>query len=266
MTVSIELERCFLLHQRPYRETSVIAELLTEQEGRVSLVCKGVRSVGKKASSLRSTLQPFSLLNASWSGKSNLKSLRSAEVITPAPRLYQSQLYAGLYLNELLVRLFHSGESHTHLFSRYHDSINDLASLAADDVIAIEVSLRRFEARLLATLGFELDFTQDAITGQPIIAEGKYRFHNEYGFCRVDLASRPIDDSCDNEQSGMTADHILQISDQPLIEGSYLLAIKNDDYQDKKVRLLAKKIMRVALASHLGNRPLKSRELYRRPN
>ena len=127
--MSIELERCFLLHQRPYRETSVIAELLTEHEGRVSLVCKGVRSAGKKASSLRSTLQPFALLNASWSGKTDLKSLRQAEVITPAPRLHQSQLYSGLYLNELLFRLFHSGESHINLFSRYQASISDLASL-----------------------------------------------------------------------------------------------------------------------------------------
>ena len=260
--MSIELERCFLLHQRPYRETSVIAELLTEHEGRVSLVCKGVRSAGKKASSLRSTLQPFALLNASWSGKTDLKSLRQAEVITPAPRLHQSQLYAGLYLNELLFRLFHSGESHTNLFSRYQASISELASLDADDTIAIEVSLRRFEARLLATLGFELDFMQDAITGQPITADGEYRFQTGYGFCRVDCNNG----DSDNEYSEINTDSALGFNAPPLIAGSAILAIKNDDYHDKKVRQLAKKIMRLALAPHLGGRPLKSRELYRRPD
>lgn len=262
ITVSIELERCFLLHQRPYRETSVIAELLTEHEGRVSLVCKGVRSVGKKASSLRSTLQPFALLNASWSGKTDLKSLRQAEVITPAPRLHQSQLYAGLYLNELLVRLFHSGESHTNLFSRYQASISELASLAADDTIAIEVSLRRFEARLLATLGFELDFMRDAITGKPITADAEYQFHTEYGFYRADLN----DADADNEHSAINADSALASNAHLLIAGSAILAIQNHDYHDKKVRQVAKKIMRLALAPHLGGRPLKSRELYRRPD
>lgn len=262
ITVSIELERCFLLHQRPYRETSVIAELLTEHEGRVSLVCKGVRSVGKKASSLRSTLQPFALLSASWSGKTDLKSLRQAEVITPAPRLHQSQLYAGLYLNELLVRLFHSGESHTNLFSRYQASISELASLAADDTIAIEVSLRRFEARLLATLGFELDFMRDAITGKPITADAEYQFHTEYGFYRADLN----DADADNEHSAINADSALASNAHLLIAGSAILAIQNHDYHDKKVRQVAKKIMRLALAPHLGGRPLKSRELYRRPD
>ena len=262
ITVSIELERCFLLHQRPYRETSVIAELLTEHEGRVSLVCKGVRSVGKKASSLRSTLQPFALLSASWSGKTDLKSLRQAEVITPAPRLHQSQLYAGLYLNELLVRLFHSGESHTNLFSRYQASISELASLAADDTIAIEVSLRRFEARLLATLGFELDFMRDAITGKPITADAEYQFHTEYGFYRADLNGA----DADNEHSAINADSALASNAHLLIAGSAILAIQNHDYHDKKVRQVAKKIMRLALAPHLGGRPLKSRELYRRPD
>jgi len=260
--VSIELERCFLLHQRPYRETSVIAELLTEHEGRVSLVCKGVRSAGKKASSLRSTLQPFTLLNASWSGKTDLKSLRQAEVITPPPRLHQSQLYAGLYLNELLFRLFHSGESHTNLFSRYQASISEIASLDPDDTISIEVSLRRFEARLLATLGFELDFMRDAITGEPITADGEYRFHTENGFCRVDSNNGDPD----NEYSEINVDSVLGLNAHPSIAGSVILAIKNDDYHDKKVRQLAKKIMRLALAPHLGGRPLKSRELYRRPD
>ena len=262
ITVSIELERCFLLHQRPYRETSVIAELLTEHEGRVSLVCKGVRSVGKKASSLRSTLQPFALLSASWSGKTDLKSLRQVEVITPAPRLHQSQLYAGLYLNELLVRLFHSGESHSNLFSRYQASISELASLAADDTIAIEVSLRRFEIRLLATLGFELDFMRDAITGKPISADAEYQFHTEYGFYRADLN----DADADNEHSAINADSALASNAHLLIAGSAILAIQNHDYHDKKVRQVAKKIMRLALAPHLGGRPLKSRELYRRPD
>ena len=102
---------------------------------------------------------------------------------------------------------------------------------------------------------------RDAVTGEPITADEDYRFHTEYGFCRVD---RDNGDS-DNEYSVINADSALGSYEPPLIAGSAILAIRNDDYHDKKVRQYAKKIMRLALAPHLGGRPLKSRELYRRP-
>ena len=75
-----------------------------------------------------------------------------------------------------------------------------------------------------------------------------------------------IQNKVSNEYSVINADSALGFNAPPLIPGSAILAIKNDDDHDKKVRQLAKKIMRLALAPHLGGRPLKSRELYRRPD
>ncbi|MGL6680624.1 DNA repair protein RecO, partial [Xanthomonas hortorum] len=38
----IDNERGFVLHVRPWRETSLLVEVLTEQQGRVGLPARGV--------------------------------------------------------------------------------------------------------------------------------------------------------------------------------------------------------------------------------
>lgn len=242
--MSVLFHQCFLLHQRPYRETSVIIDLLSETEGRVSLVCKGVRGAGKKSAMLRSVLQPFAGLAVSWSGRSELKSLRQAEVLVQAPRFSQHQLFAALYLNELLVRLFQQGESHIDLFQEYRNAIADLALAVASDKSHTEIPLRRFEFKLLATLGFEVDLAYDVASGKPVDAAAFYRYTSDIGVCKALANGRRSD----------------------LIAGEDLLALYSQDYSSESARRTAKKIVRIALAPHLGAKPLKSRELYARPS
>ena len=251
------LNHCFLLHQRPYRETSVIVDLLTESEGRVSVVCKGVRGSGNKAASLRSTLQPFAALSVAWSGKSSLKSLRSAEVTCLAPRFLQHQLYAALYLNELLIRLFQHGESHINLFAEYRHAITELAQVDLNESGSTEIPLRRFEFKLLATLGFEVDFSFDAVTGQPIEMQGLYHFHSEFGFSQQSFIEAIPDTMAELKKEQQVSSQLKE-----LIVGDHLLALQQQDYSRVEVRRSAKLIMRAALAPHLGGRALKSRELY----
>ncbi len=252
--MSTPLQRCFLLHQRAYRETSVIVDLLCESEGRVSVVCKGVRGSGNKSASLRSVLQPFAMLAVQWSGKSSLKSLRSAEVLEQAPWLSQHQLYAALYLNELLMRLFQQGELHADLFQHYHSAIADLSRSDAADRSSTEIPLRRFEFTLLATLGFEVDLFYDSSSGEPVLADKSYHFHGEFGLSNIENASLDSDGQA-IPQSKKNSVPIL---------GQHILALQQQDYSDDAVRRAAKKIIRLALAPHLGGRPLKSRELYAR--
>lgn len=251
------LNHCFLLHQRPYRETSVIVDLLTESEGRVSVVCKGVRGSGNKAASLRSTLQPFAALSVAWSGKSSLKSLRSAEVTCLAPRFLQHQLYAALYLNELLIRLFQHGESHINLFAEYRHAIAELSEVDLSESGSTEVPLRRFEFKLLATLGFEVDFSFDAVTGQPIETQGLYHFHSEFGFSQQAFMQAIPDSMAELKKEQQVSSQLKE-----LIVGDHLQALQQQDYSRSEVRRTAKLIMRAALAPHLGGRALKSRELY----
>lgn len=48
-------QRCFVLHRRPYSESSLILDVFSEEYGRITLMAKGARS---KRSNLKGALQP----------------------------------------------------------------------------------------------------------------------------------------------------------------------------------------------------------------
>ena len=168
--MAIVESKAYVLHQRPYRESSVLVDLLTAENGRLAAVCKGVRGGGKRAALLRGGLQPFTLIKVEWTGKSELKSLRSAEALSVSPQLSQQFLYAAMYVNELMVRLFQAGEAHEHLFVSYKEVIETivrgnsmlirstskadqegerLVSDSASGEQQLQVALRYFEFQLL---------------------------------------------------------------------------------------------------------------------
>ena len=62
----IELQPAFVLHQRRYRDTSLILDVLTLYHGRIGLVARGARA-GKK--NIARQLQPFRQLLLSWIGE-----------------------------------------------------------------------------------------------------------------------------------------------------------------------------------------------------
>lgn len=92
-------QRAFVLHGRPYSETSLMLDLFTEGEGRMRVLAKGARG---RRSNLKGCLQPFTPLLVRWSGRGEVKTLRSAEPVSLALPLSGSMLYSGLYVNELL--------------------------------------------------------------------------------------------------------------------------------------------------------------------
>src|SRR5579884_4247378 len=96
----IQLTPGYILHHRPYRDTSRILEVLTREHGRLSLFARGVR--GPKAK-LASVLQPFQLLLLSWNGRGDAAQLTGAESARAGPTLPPSCLMAAFYLNELLM-------------------------------------------------------------------------------------------------------------------------------------------------------------------
>lgn len=54
----VDLENAFIMHARPYQETSQILEVLGAEHGRVGLVARGSR---RPLNRWRSILQPFFL-------------------------------------------------------------------------------------------------------------------------------------------------------------------------------------------------------------
>jgi DNA repair protein RecO (recombination protein O) len=232
VTRRIHNEPAYALHSRPYRETSSIIDLLTLEHGRLSVVARGARRPG------RGNRQPnqFGRILVSCSGRSALLTLTSCDTLSHR-WLTGAALYAGLYLNEVLLRLLRDDDPHPRLFDGYELTLDALAAGAEPEPV-----LRRFERLLLKESGYEVTFTVSAESGEGVSAGGAYRFVPDVGF-----------------------HHVAEAVDERLVfAGATLLAIDAGDYSDEHVRRAAKHIMRRALAPHLGDKPLRSRALYRR--
>ena len=138
-------QRAFVLHSRPWSETSLMLDVFTEESGRVRLVAKGARS---KRSNLKGALQPFTPLLVRFGGRGEVKTLRSAEAVSLALPLSGITLYSGL-----------AGATGTP-----------------------EPVLRRFELALLSHLGYGVDFLHCAGSGEPVDDTMTYRYREEKGF------------------------------------------------------------------------------------
>ncbi len=231
----VSLQPAYILHSRPYRDSSMLLEVLTAEQGRISLVARGARRRTRGGSG-GALLQPFIPLLLSFSGRTDLKNLNATE---PAGRpliLHREQMFSGLYLNELLVRLLHRYDPHPQLFSAYAATLGALAE--SDDVDGI---LRRFEFALLGELGYGFDLDIDGRSGEAVRSEDWYYYHPDHG-----LVAR-----------GAVAD-----PSQPAFKGADLLAIAANDFSGQ-ARPTAKRLLRLVLALQLGDTPLHSRELFR---
>lgn len=236
-TTMVNTDLGYLLHSRPFRDTSVICDFFLLNYGRVSLLYKGVRKAGKPGAKGR-LLQPFSPLAVSFEGRNELKTGRMLEASGPAVFLTGTRLYSGLYLNELLVRLLHREEASVALFEHYKTAIQALRDRPVEHI------LRRFERELLTELGYELTLQLD-VQGQAVEPELLYLYEPDHGFILTHK---------------LPADPALR---KRCFSGGDLLAIYHHDYDDQAVALAAKKLSRLALAPHLGDKPLHSRELFK---
>lgn len=162
-------DTAFVLHTIAYSETSLIAEALTRDHGRISILAKGARSATSK---MRGMVAAFNRLDISASGKTELKTLRSADYAEITPQLTGDALLAAFYLNELLLRLLGKEDSHAGLFDAYADALSDLRAARAGQ--AVGSTLRRFERTLLVELGYGIDFDQTADTFEPLSRDETY--------------------------------------------------------------------------------------------
>lgn len=216
----------FLLHKRPYRETSALVELLTLEHGRVRAVAQGVQRPGSRS---RGRLQPFAPLHVTWVGDGELKRLRLMESRGSAALLAGEGLLCGLYANELLTRTLPVELPTAEVFAYYTALIE---ALPRPDGRA--VALRRLEFALLDTLDAAPRYTTPE--GGELDPVCRYRF---------DTASRAF----------VPGEHGL--------DGRTLRLLAGGDWAAPGLAGPAKAIARAALAPLLGARPLRSRELMR---
>ena len=88
----------WILHHRPFSNSSMIFEVITADHGRIALLAKGSRSAKSK---FRGILRPFMPLNISWLSRLNLGTLIDAEMKGLPLSLSGDALISGYYINEL---------------------------------------------------------------------------------------------------------------------------------------------------------------------
>jgi DNA repair protein RecO (recombination protein O) len=229
----IHLQPAYVLHHRPYRDTSRILELFTRDHGRVSVFARGARGGTKGGASLLPILQPFNRLMVSWSGRGEAGQLTGAEfdgAMTPLPA---DRLVHGFYLNELLLKLFARHDSHPDVFALYAQT---LEQLKLEDAIR---PLRWFEKRLLEAIGYGLALERDAHDGSPLDPDATYHYRMEQGPVRVE---------------GVAESAVVY-------SGAMLLSLGREELSDPTVCADARRLLRAALDRCLDGRELRTRQV-----
>ena len=229
----------YVLHRRAFRETSAIVELLTRDYGRVAGVVRGVKGGGRP----RMSIEPFTKIEVAWRGRGQMVTVIGSEAVQ-ATHLTGNALFAGLYVNELLIKTLQPQEPVESVFRHYGTT---LTALAVDD--DLEPALRRFEKGLLDELGYGLVFDVDVKTGLPIEAHKVYKAVDGEGFQETGNGGRAT-----------AAEH------ETTLTGAEITAIGNGDFTGGRARAGAKLVLRRALRQRLGGKRLNTRQLFtRRP-
>ncbi|MEN9471718.1 MAG: repair protein RecO [Pseudomonadota bacterium] len=234
MLSTTQLQAAYILHTRPYRDTSLLIDAFTESHGRISLIAKGARGIRGKKSRFRGALQAFIPLLLSWRGKTDLMNLLNAEPgNVQLSCLTGKLLVCGLYLNELLIRLLYRYDPHPQLFQAYQVALSTLPNNP-------NIALRLFEKKLLAELGYALYLHQESLTQQALLPDQSYQFIPSQGLV-----------ICLNKS----------IQKQLLFSGASLLAMHHEKWDTPTHLLDAKRLFRLALNHLLEGKTIRSREL-----
>ena len=175
-------DNCFLLHQRSYGETSIIADVFTQKSGKISFIAKGAK---KPKSKFFGYLVPFQKLKITYSGRSELKTLTSIDRdLASNSNTFSKVSYSLLYINELLMKLLPKDAKHEELFVLYDEFLKKIKKNKN-----LEISLRHFELDLLDMLGYGFDYDSEIDSNEPIEAELSYVFVSERGFRKSNSSS-----------------------------------------------------------------------------
>jgi DNA repair protein RecO (recombination protein O) len=226
----VQNQPAWLLHHRPFRDSSRILDILSRDHGRLSLVARGSRSAKSK---LKGILRPFLPLELSWVIRSDLGTLTGAEMSGAPIALTGDSLLSAYYLNELLLNVLHRHDPQPEIFDAYHTTINELNGQQQ-----VAIVLRRFEMELLRLLGYALNLDHDTATGAPLDPDQQYEY-------RIEQGPVPVV----NREGLMT------------FTGSELIAVAREEFSDPATLKHAGRLLRQAIAWHLDGKELKSRKV-----
>ena len=222
----VENTPAFLIHRRMYQGSSLLLDFFTKDFGRLRLVARGARKS-------KTSLQMFQCLSISFKGKGELKNLSQWEIADKPRRILGDDLILAMYVNELILRLLPENDEYSEIFHAYWNFLSNLKSLNSNEK---EYALRSFENQMLEDLGYGIDFSSD-VYDDPINEDLNYEFVEHQGF---------------------------NTSDNGLIPGKILVNLlrRENIVTDTNELSILKKMNRKRLKSLLGDKPLKSKELF----
>ena len=221
----VDNTQAFLIHRRMYQGSSLLLDFFTKDSGRLRLIARGARKS-------KTSLQMFQCLSISFKGKGELKSLSQWEVDDQPRRLLGDDLILAMYANELILRLLPENDEYPETFNSYWTFLANLNALDSSDK---EYALRNFENQMLEDLGYGLDFSFD-INDEYIKEDLQYEFIEHQGF---------------NKNSN------------GVVSGKALVSLSKKETITDPIQLtILKKMNRKRLKSLLGDKPLKSKELF----
>lgn len=226
----VDSQPAYILHYRPFRDSSQILDLFSRDHGRVSVVARGSRGARSK---LKGVLRPFMPLSVSWVQRTDLGTLTGAEMRDAPLSLRGDALMGGYYVNELLLNFLHRHDAQATVFELYTETIEALAASAE-----LAPCLRNFEMALLREIGYALITDVDSRSHEPLVPTQNYEYRFETGPVAVERDKGAL-----------------------VFSGERLAAIGERRFDDAEVLRSANRLLREVIAFHLGGRELKSRKV-----
>lgn len=226
----VQQKAAFILHHRPFRDTSQILDVLSREHGKLALVARGSRGAKSR---LRGVLRPFMPLSMSWVQRSDLGTLTGAELHGAPMQLNGDALLSGYYVNELLLHFLHRHDPQPEIFDTYSRTIESLC--ATENVAPL---LRQFEIELLRQLGYAVNLDHEADSHNPLQRESNYEFRFEQGPVKVERSDGHL-----------------------VFSGAVLSAVAEQKFDQPEVLRAANRLLREIIGFHLGGKELKSRKV-----
>jgi DNA repair protein RecO (recombination protein O) len=233
----VELQPAYILHRRPYRNTSLLVELFSKTYGRIGAIARGAQ---RSRSGMQSLIQPFGRVLVSWAGRGELVTLTHIESDAMPVVIDPAHVASAFYLNELIMRLLMRHDPHDGVFSCYEQALHVLTP--GSDLMHIQQALRFFEKRLLDELGYGLVLDHDASSGEAIRGDVDYYYVPDLG----PVLMNPT------------------LTGGVCIHGSSLLSLAEESTMTNQQLREVKQLMRTVLRQYLGDKPLQSRLMYNR--
>lgn len=232
MSKRVQQQPGYILHHRPFRDTSQILDLVTRDHGRIAVVARGSRGAKSR---LAGILRPFMPLRVSWVARSDLGTLTGAEAGGLPTHLRGDALLSAWYVNELLLNFLHRDDPQPEVFALYEGAIGELQQ--NENIAAV---LRNFELEFLGLLGYALSLEHEAGTDEDIDPERHYDFRMERGPVPVSRKEGAL-----------------------VFDGATLRGIAARQFTDADVLRAANRLLRSVITHHLGGKELQSRKVLR---